>query len=68
MIMDSESCENIVLKALVKALGLSTMKHSHPHKVGQIKRGIKLTMNYVCQVPFFIRRFYKMKSHVTCWK
>lgn len=64
MIVDNGNCENILSKALVKILELTTMKHPHPYKVGLIKHRTELTVNEVYQVTFSIRKHYQDK--VTC--
>lgn len=38
VIIDSGSCENVVSKALVKALQLSTVAHTSPYKIGCIEK------------------------------
>ena len=42
VIIDSGSSENVVSKALVKALNLKTEKHPSPYKTAWIKKGPKV--------------------------
>lgn len=58
LIIDSSSTENIVSKALVKALGLTTERHPQPYSVSWVKRGIKSKITEVCRVPFSIGNSY----------
>ena len=58
MIIDSGSSENIVSKALVKALSLETEKHPCPYKIGWIKKGVATKVQEVCTVPFSIGKYY----------
>ena len=58
VIIDSGSCENIVSKALVKTLELTTEKHLNPYKIGWIKRGTEIMVNEICKVKFSIGKYY----------
>lgn len=53
MIIDSGSSENVVSKALVKALSLETEKHPCPYKIRWIKKGVATKVQEVYTVPFF---------------
>ena len=64
MIIDSRSCENIVSKALVKALNLPTKDHPCTYKIGWIKKGSETQVNKVCWVPFPIGKYYQ--DEVVC--
>ncbi|KAJ4706782.1 RNA-directed DNA polymerase [Melia azedarach] len=64
VIIDSGSSENIVSKALVNALNLSTEKHPLPYKIGWIKKGTETRVTEVCKLPFSIGKF--CKTDVLC--
>lgn len=61
MIIDSGSSENVVSKALVKALNLKTERRPSPYKITWIKKGPKVQMQKVCKVPLLIENYYKDK-------
>lgn len=48
-----------MFKSLVKTLGLTIIKHPHLYKLDWIKKGIKLIMNEIYQVPFPIGKFFQ---------
>ena len=54
VIIDSGSTENIVFKALVDVMGLSTENHPTPYRIGWIKKGTETRVTEVCRVPFSI--------------
>lgn len=56
--MDNGSSENIVSKALVKELDLTTFKHPHSYKIGWIKKGNEPMVIEVNKISFSIRNFY----------
>lgn len=58
VIIDGGNSENIVSKALVKTLGLTTLKHLNPYSVGWIKRGSETKVSELCKVPFSIGKWY----------
>lgn len=47
VIIDSGSSENVVSKALVKALSLETEKHPCPYKIGWITKGVATKVHEV---------------------
>lgn len=61
VIIDSGSSENVVSKAMVKALRLETEKHPYPYKIGWIKKGVGTKVQEICKVPFFIGKYYADK-------
>ncbi|KAL5577583.1 hypothetical protein UlMin_019282 [Ulmus minor] len=64
VIIDNESCENFVSRAMVKALNLATVKHANPYKLGWIKKGSESKVGEVCVVPLSIGKIYV--DEVTC--
>ena len=48
VIIDGGSGENIVSKAMVSKLGLTTVKHLEPYKIGWIKRGTETLVTEQC--------------------
>lgn len=58
MIIDDGISENIVSKAIVKALGLITLKHPNPYFVGWIKKGSETKVTKLCKVHFNIGKWY----------
>nr|GEX58008.1 Asp_protease_2 domain-containing protein [Tanacetum cinerariifolium] len=58
MIIDGESCENLVSKALVKAFNLSTEPHPSPYHIGRIKKGLVLMVIKICRVPLAMGKHY----------
>lgn len=59
VIINYGNTENIVSKALVKALGLQVIQHLHPYKIGWIKRGTKTKVQELCKVSLSIGKFYQ---------
>jgi len=59
VIIDSGSSENVVSKALVKALNLKTETYPTPYKIAWIKNGPKVTVLEVCRVPLSIGKYYQ---------
>nr|GEW46154.1 hypothetical protein [Tanacetum cinerariifolium] len=64
MIIDGGSCENLVSKALVKAIKLPTKPHPSPYHIGRIKKGLALKVTEICKVPLAIEKYYN--ELVTC--
>lgn len=58
VIIYSNSSENVVSKALVKALGLLTKPHTKPYKIGWIKEDIDTEVTKIYKVPFSIGNQY----------
>lgn len=58
-IIDGGGSKNIVLGALVRALGLKTERHPSPYKVGWICKGIATEVDDICQVQSNIGKFYQ---------
>lgn len=58
-IIDSESGENVISKALVKALGVLIEPHPKPYKIGWIKKGINTKVIEICKVLFSIGNHYQ---------
>nr|GEX02401.1 transposon Ty3-I Gag-Pol polyprotein [Tanacetum cinerariifolium] len=63
-IIDGESCENLVSKALVKAFKLSTEPRHSPYQIGWIKKGLALKVTEIYKVPLAIGKHYN--ELVTC--
>lgn len=45
----------------MKALGLETMKHPNPYKIGWIEKGSEVKVHSMCKIPFSIGKFYQDK-------
>ncbi|PON67433.1 hypothetical protein TorRG33x02_264740 [Trema orientale] len=59
VIIYSGNTENIISRALVKALGQPIKKHSHPYKVGWIKKKMESQVSEICCVSFTIDKLYQ---------
>ena len=57
MIIDSNSSENVVSKALVKILNLKTEKYPSPYKITWIKKDPKVQVLEVCEVSLSIKKY-----------
>ena len=57
MIIDSNSSENVVSKALVKILNLKIEKHPSPYKITWIKKGLEVQVLEVCEVSLSIKKY-----------
>lgn len=62
VIVHGGSIENIVSKTLVQTLGLSTIKHRKPYKIGWIKNKVEVKLHELFSVPFSIRKHYKEEA------
>nr|GEV04109.1 zf-CCHC domain-containing protein [Tanacetum cinerariifolium] len=58
MIIDGESCQNLVSKALVKAFKLPIEPHLSPYQIGRIKKDLALKVTEICKVPLAIGKHY----------
>lgn len=58
VIIDSDSGENIVSKAMVGKLGLKIKKHLSSYKIGWIKWGSEMQVAKICCVTFSIGKTY----------
>lgn len=59
VIINSGSSENVVSKAVVKALNLKTERHPSPYKIAWIKKGPEVQVLEICKVPLSIGKYYK---------
>ena len=57
LIIDSESCENIISREVVKLLRLPLEKHPNPYTIGWIKAAEKIKIKARCKVPFSIGKY-----------
>lgn len=58
-VIDSGSCENVVVEEVVKKLGLQTEKHSKPYKLAWLKRGNDIEVSQRARISFSIGPTYK---------
>ncbi|XP_042953496.1 uncharacterized protein LOC122290046 [Carya illinoinensis] len=58
MIIDSDSCENVVSEEVVQKLQLKTDRHPKPYKLSWLNKGSEVTVDRRCLVPFSIGRKY----------
>lgn len=58
VIIDSSSCENVVLEEAVKKLQLKTDSHPNPYKLSWLKKGSEVTVDRRCLVSFSIEKKY----------
>lgn len=56
VIIDSGSCENVVLEEAVKKLQLKTDSHPNPYKLSWLKKGSEVTVDKRCLVSFSIKK------------
>ena len=59
IVMDSGSCENVVLEEAVRKLGLTTEKLPNPYKLSWLKKGNEVTISKCCLISFSIGMKYK---------
>ncbi|XP_026450964.1 uncharacterized protein LOC113351126 [Papaver somniferum] len=59
MIIDSESCENVVSDEAVRKLKLPTEKHPQSYSLHWISKGSEVTISKRCLVNFSIRSLYQ---------
>ncbi|XP_056176570.1 uncharacterized protein LOC130140664 [Syzygium oleosum] len=59
VIIDSESCENIVSQVFVDHLQLKTEVHPSPYTIGWIHKGPELKVTQICHLPISIGKTYK---------
>jgi len=64
LIIDNESCENVVSRALVDHLRLEIKPHHYPYDIGWIEQGPRIKVTDLRQVPIFIGKYYQ--DFVTC--
>ena len=64
LIIDNDSCENMVSRALVDYMKLETESHPHPYTIVWIKEGPCIKVITLCHVPVSIGKFYQ--NSVTC--
>ena len=59
VIINSIISENVVSKALIKALHLLIEKLPHPYKIRWIKKGTEAKVTEICKIPFSIMKYYQ---------
>lgn len=59
VIINGESCENVVSKTMLKKLPLKVKEHPHPYKFSWLQKGNEVQVNKRCLVDFSIRKHYK---------
>lgn len=59
VIIDSGSCENIILQEMVDKLNLKIEKKPIPYKLSWVKKGNEVVVNQCCLVTFSIRQKYQ---------
>jgi hypothetical protein len=56
-IVDSESQKDLISVEVIKQLGLSTTRHSHPYNIGWLFQGRDLRVSQQCQLSYDIHPF-----------
>jgi len=64
LIINNDSCKNIVSTALVDYLKLKTKPHPHPYIIGWIKKDPCIKVTNICQIAISLSKFYQ--DSVTC--
>ncbi|GKV35062.1 hypothetical protein SLEP1_g43380 [Rubroshorea leprosula] len=59
VIIDSESCKNVVSNYMVEKLGLPVKDHSHPYKLQWLRKGNEVKVTKRCLVSFSIGNRYQ---------
>ena len=57
MIIDSESCTNVVSTLLIEKLGLPTIKHLHPYRLQWFSDRGKVKVHLQAKIMFNIGKF-----------
>jgi len=58
VIIDGESCENVVSQAMVEKLALVTVDHPHPYNLVWLENSQKVNVYKQCLVQFTIGDIY----------
>lgn len=58
LIIDGDSCENILCTKAVQKLQLKQEKHPKPYKLSWFKKGNEVTVDTRCLVSFSIGKIY----------
>ncbi|KAH9650278.1 hypothetical protein KPL70_026314 [Citrus sinensis] len=61
MVIDSDSCENVILEEAITKLNLKTEPHQTPYKLTWLKKGNQVTASRRCLVSLSIGLIYKDK-------
>ena len=64
LVIDGESCENMVSEEVVDKLGLKTKVDPYPYKLTWLKNGNDIRVSKRCVVSFSIRK--KFQDSVCC--
>jgi hypothetical protein len=59
LVIDSGSCENVVVEEVVKKMALETEQHPTPYRLEWLKKGTEVLVSKRCLVPFSIGVRYK---------
>jgi hypothetical protein len=58
MIIDGDSCDNVVSQEVVDKLNLKTEEQDHPYRPSWFKKGNKVKVTKRCLVPYSIKKKY----------